>query len=125
MKKRIFKKEFQLLNTYQSDHIKRKESIVDLFSVNLFYFDQYNTLIMPAGVLYDPIFNIKNPIYLNYATIGVYLSHEIWHFAEKEIFKGLSDMDLFSHPYIKYITCLKKNYQTYIKIKHGNIKIGK
>lgn len=124
MKKRSFKRDFDLLNTYQSDRMQKKKSIVDFFSVNLFYFDQFNTLIMPAGVLYDPIFNVQNPMYLNYATIGVYLSHEIWHFAEKQIFKGLSDLDFITHPYIKYITCLKANYQTYINIKYGNQKIG-
>jgi predicted metalloendopeptidase len=83
MKKRNYEKEFDLVNTHQSVRMQNANTMIDLFSVNLFFFEQYNTLILPGGILYDPIFNTQNPAYMNYATVGVYLSHEIWHFIEK------------------------------------------
>ncbi len=83
MRKRNYEKEFDLINTYQHHRMQNSSTMIDLFSVNMFYFEQYNSIILPGGILYEPIFNTKYPLYLNYATVGVYLSHELWHFIEK------------------------------------------
>lgn len=124
MKKRKFEKEFSLINSHQASRMSNTKEMFGLFSANLYYFEEYNTLILPAGILYKPIFDVKNPAYLNYATIGVYLSHEIWHFIEKEIFRNIPDDKFFTHPYIQHLQCLKNNYQKYVLQRHGDIQIG-
>lgn len=124
MKKRKFEKEFSLINLNQSTRMKNKKTMIDLFSVNLFYFQEYNTIILPGGILYDPIFNLKNPSYLNYATVGSYLSHEIWHLIEKIIFDNIPTEEFYTHPYIQHLHCLKSSYQTYVSHKYEDIQIG-
>jgi hypothetical protein len=124
MRKRKFEKEFSLINLSQATRMSSTRTMFDLYSVNLYYFEQYNALILPAGILYRPIFDLEYPTYLNYATIGVYLAHEIWHFIEKEIFKNIPDDEFYSHPYVKHLQCLQTNYQKYVTHKYGDIQIG-
>jgi predicted metalloendopeptidase len=57
----------------------------DMFLFTPLFLKEYNTLVYPAVTLLEPIFSLKNPIYLNYATVGVFLSHEIWHSIEVKL----------------------------------------
>ena len=115
IKKANHDKEFDLLDIQQIKRIRNKKYIFDIFLANLMYLKQYNTLIMPAGILIDPIFNLDNPIYLNYATIGSYLAHEIWHMIDEEILKS----EISKIGYEKRLVCLRNNYAKYVHDKYG------
>jgi hypothetical protein len=75
LKRMFYKKEIDVLGVEQVTRIRSKKYIFDIFLANLMYLKDFNALLMPAGVVVDPIFNMNNPLYLNYATIGVYISH--------------------------------------------------
>lgn len=57
----------------------------DMFLFTPLFLKEYDTLVYPAVTLLEPIFSLNNPIYLNYATVGVFLSHEIWHSIEVKL----------------------------------------
>ena len=123
-KQNHYKQEFELVNSNQMETMRNRNTIIDLFSVNLYYFEQFNIIMMPAGILYDPIFNLDYPSYLNYATIGVYLAHEIWHFIEKELLKNIDEKSILTHPYLQHLECLTQNYQKFVKLKYGKVIAG-
>ena len=70
LKKRSYLKELDLIGMRQSERIRSKKYVFDIFLANLMYLKEHNTMLMPAGVLIEPIFESNNPYYLNYATIG-------------------------------------------------------
>lgn len=80
------------------------------------YLKEHNTLLMPAGVLIEPIFDFNNPIYLNYATVGTYLSHELFHMIHEEIHLASEATQIAYH---QKLNCLRNNYVKYVKTKHG------
>ncbi|XP_055304830.1 neprilysin-2-like [Sitodiplosis mosellana] len=49
------------------------------FIVNAFYSLLENSIQLPAAVLQDHFFKIDRPSYMNYATIGWFIGHEITH----------------------------------------------
>ena len=69
-------------------------------------------LVIPAGILNDPYYDIFNPNYLNYAGLGFLLGHEISH----GFFPKISEFDfmlakinkLLNRPRIK-----QEEYWTY------------
>ena len=70
LKKMSYLKDLDLIGTRQSERIRSKKYVFDIFLANLMYLKEHNTMLMPAGVLIEPIFEPNNPVYLNYATIG-------------------------------------------------------
>ena len=113
--KKAYEKEFDLLETQQSQRIRSKKYVFDIFLANLMYFKEHNTLLMPAGVLIEPIFNVDNPIYLNYATIGAYMTHELWHMVHEDLLRS----DASSKKYNDLLECLHHNYVDYAKNRFG------
>lgn len=85
LRNKDYETKFDLLDKKPSDRMRSKDYVFDIFFANLMYLDAHNTLLMPAGVLVEPIFDKENPVYLNMATIGVCMSHEIWHLVHKQI----------------------------------------
>ncbi|XP_046689150.1 neprilysin-2-like, partial [Homalodisca vitripennis] len=62
-------------------------------TVNAFYYHMENSMQFPAGILQQPFFSARVPQYVNYATIGFVIGHEITHgFSYKgsqfELYKG-------------------------------------
>jgi predicted metalloendopeptidase len=72
LKKRSYLKELDLIGTRQSERIRSKKYVFDIFLANLMYLKEHNTMLMPAGVLIEPIYSVSSPVYLNYATIGMF-----------------------------------------------------
>jgi endothelin-converting enzyme len=50
---------------------------MSLTTVNAHYYPVYNAIHIPAGILQLPFFNIENPEYVNYGSMGVVGGHEI------------------------------------------------
>ncbi|KAK5820647.1 hypothetical protein F5H01DRAFT_404111, partial [Linnemannia elongata] len=48
-------------------------------TVNAVYYPSSNSINVPAGILQLPFFNIENPEYINYGSMGVVSGHEIGH----------------------------------------------
>ncbi|RNA40851.1 endothelin-converting enzyme 1-like [Brachionus plicatilis] len=111
-----YSKEFDLVGVEQTSRLRNKQYMIDIFEANLMYFKEHNTLLMPAGVLIEPIFSINNPIYLNYATIGSFLAHELFHLIDEELFRAKQETRAF---YIEKLECLRKNYVKYVKMNYG------
>ena len=111
-----YSKEFDLVGVEQTSRLRNKQYMIDIFEANLMYFKEHNTLLMPAGVLIEPIFNINNPIYLNYATIGSFLAHELFHLVDEELLKSKKETKIY---YIEKLECLRKNYIKYVKMNYG------
>jgi predicted metalloendopeptidase len=122
LKKMFYKKEIDLLGVEQVTRIRNKKYIFDIFLANLMYLKDFNTLLMPAGVVVEPIFNPNNPMYLNYATIGVYMSHEIWHAIHENLLETGDHKTRYS--YLSKLDCLVTNYYEYTKKKYGLIIDG-
>jgi hypothetical protein len=74
LKKRSYLKELDLIGTRQSERIRSKKYVFDIFLANLMYLKEHNTMLMPAGVLIEPIYSVSSPVYLNYATIGMFFT---------------------------------------------------
>ena len=53
LKKRSYQKEFDLLETRQTERIRSKKYVFDIFLANLMYLKEHNTMLMPAGVLIE------------------------------------------------------------------------
>jgi len=70
MREKQFEIEFE---TVENQEI-RKKSDFDIFLSSPLFLKEYSTLIFPVIILMEPIYSLKNPLYLNYATIGVYLA---------------------------------------------------
>ena len=49
------------------------------YSVNAYYSPLNNEIVIPAGILHDPFYSLKNDIYNNLGAIGSVISHEISH----------------------------------------------
>lgn len=112
-----YSKEFDLVGVEQTSRLRNKQYMIDIFEANLMYFKEHNTLLMPAGVLIEPIFNINNPLYLNYATIGSFLAHELFHLIDEELFQSTKET---KHYYFEKLECLRKNYIKYVKMNYGH-----
>ncbi|KAK5820687.1 hypothetical protein F5H01DRAFT_378077 [Linnemannia elongata] len=52
---------------------------MSLATVNAYYNPRSNAIYIPAGILQLPFFNIENPEYVNYGSMGVVGGHEIGH----------------------------------------------
>lgn len=106
----IFKmreKQFEIeFDSVENNDSMRKKSDFDMFLSTPLFLKEFNTLVFPAIVLMEPIFSLNNPVYLNYATVGVYLAHELWHSIEDEM---LSNSKLFEG-----LDCLNHNYKIYL-----------
>ena len=89
--------------------------IFDIFQANMFFLQQFNTMLVPATIFQEPVFSLENPYYLSYATIGVYAAHELWHLVEE----ALHTSDISSVIYSNYTNCLKENYKKYVLMKYG------
>ncbi|KAL1421509.1 hypothetical protein MTO96_023072 [Rhipicephalus appendiculatus] len=57
----------------------QKTWIYDETDVNAYYVRELNTVVIPAGILQNPFFNVEGPAALNYGGIGVIIGHEIMH----------------------------------------------
>jgi predicted metalloendopeptidase len=110
LKKKEFEKEYDLLDVQQLERIRSNNYVFGIYLTNLIYLKDFNTLLMPAGVLVEPIFDINNQLYLNYATIGAYISHELWHLIEV----ALDDLLAYK---LNAESCLLTNYVAYAKEK--------
>ncbi len=49
------------------------------YTVNAMYMPSYNTMVLPAGILRKPIFDVNNSYEENYGAIGYIIGHEISH----------------------------------------------
>ena len=47
--------------------------------VNAFYWEQSNSIVLPAGVLRDMFFDNDRPQYVNFGAIGFIIGHEMTH----------------------------------------------
>ena len=117
LRRAFFNKELDLHGVEQAKRIRNNKYIFDIFLANLMYLKDFNTLLMPAGVLVEPIFNYNNPIYLNFATIGTYMSHEIWHAIHEDLL--LTSSNTTKYNYMARLNCLVNNYYQYTKKKYG------
>lgn len=81
--------------------LNREEMFLQVTDVAAANAVNYNSFNLPAGILQDPFFNIENPEYMNYGSMGIVGSHEIgvshfvniyfgalWH-NRREVFAGL------------------------------------
>ncbi|KAH7956736.1 hypothetical protein HPB52_012263 [Rhipicephalus sanguineus] len=57
----------------------QKNWIFDETTVNAYYVRELNTVVIPAGILQHPFFNVDGPAALNYGGAGVTIGHEIMH----------------------------------------------
>ncbi|XP_074654741.1 endothelin-converting enzyme homolog [Tubulanus polymorphus] len=57
----------------------KKEWQMAPYITNAYYTAILNEIVIPIGFLQDPYFNIDQPQYLNYASIGAILGHELSH----------------------------------------------
>jgi hypothetical protein len=119
----IFKKEFDLIEVDQLMRIKNKNYLFDIFLTNLMNLREYETMLVPAGILVEPIFNINNPSYLNYATVGAYMAHEIWHTAHDVLADAALTPNATRVKYEKKLDCLLENYRAYAASKNSGLKI--
>ncbi|EFX65708.1 hypothetical protein DAPPUDRAFT_303549 [Daphnia pulex] len=46
---------------------------------NAFYLQHFNSMVLPLGLLHDPLFSLKTPSYLGLGTLGFIVAHEIMH----------------------------------------------
>lgn len=116
LKKVAYAKQFELIHLKQTqvERIRSQKYIFSIFVANLLYLQAYNTMLMPAGTFIEPVFSIDFPMYLNFATVGVYMSHEIWHMMHEQILTTKS-----SETYEKKIKCITDNYVGYAKNKYN------
>lgn len=117
LRRAFFKKDFDLLGISQAERIRNRAYVFDIFLANLMYLKEFNTLIMPAGMASEPIFNTNHPAYLNFATIGTYMSHEIWHAVHEELLESTDEHT--QSQYVQRLNCLVNNYNQYTKSKYG------
>jgi predicted metalloendopeptidase len=106
-----YEREFDLVGKSQRTRIRDKKHIFDIFLTNLIYLKDHNSLFMPIGTLIEPIFDMQQPTYLNYATIGSYLAHEIWHMIHEDLIRS-SNASL--QAYVEKLECLKENYERFV-----------
>ena len=74
MREKQFEIEFEAVEKQET----RKKSDFDMFLSTPLFLKEYQTLIFPIIILMEPIFSLSNPLYLNYATVGVYLAVNIF-----------------------------------------------
>lgn len=46
---------------------------------NAFYLQHFNSMVLPLGLLHDPLFSLDTPNYLGLGTLGFIVAHEIMH----------------------------------------------
>ncbi|KAI7879826.1 uncharacterized protein EV154DRAFT_524207 [Mucor mucedo] len=59
--------------------IDKDEWLMSPQTVNAYYTPNSNEIVIPAGILQSPFYNIAYPEYLNYGGIGMVIGHELTH----------------------------------------------
>ncbi|KAI9365273.1 hypothetical protein BD770DRAFT_357312 [Pilaira anomala] len=59
--------------------INKDEWLMSPQTVNAYYSPNSNEIVIPAGILQSPFYNISYPEYLNYGGIGMIIGHELTH----------------------------------------------
>ncbi|KAI8078350.1 hypothetical protein BDF21DRAFT_363405 [Thamnidium elegans] len=59
--------------------IDKDEWLMSAQTVNAYYTPNSNEIVIPAGILQSPFYNIAYPEYLNYGGIGMVIGHELTH----------------------------------------------
>ena len=117
LKKILHGNDFDLLNARQAERVRHPNYVFDIFLTNMMYLKEYNMLIVPAGVLVEPIFNMDNPLYLSYATVGAYMAHEIWHLIDDVLLSSASRLN-----YTRHLECLRHGYANYVS-EHYSMRV--
>ncbi|CAF0711083.1 unnamed protein product [Brachionus calyciflorus] len=117
MRQYAYSRDFDMVGVEQKNRLHDKEHIFDIFEANLLNIERHNVLLIPAGVLIEPIFNQNNPIYLNYATFGSFMAHEIFHLISDILLHYSSEQTRDN--YINKVHCLIDNYEKYTKMYYG------
>jgi predicted metalloendopeptidase len=99
-----YSREFDLVGINQTARMRNKKSFFDIFMSNGIYFAEYNTILLPGGIFINPIYDIDHPDYLNYATIGVYVAHEMFHLIEATFYDVLNET---TFNYLSRLACLE------------------
>ncbi|XP_064469500.1 neprilysin-1-like [Ornithodoros turicata] len=61
------------------ESIRWSQLQLPIYSGNAAYFAQFNTIFIPAGILYRPAFAGGGPPEINYGALGAVLTHELMH----------------------------------------------
>ena len=113
--KKMFKNEYRYLEIDIKEVFSNSNVLFDIFEANMFYIEHFNAILIPAIVFLEPMFSLENPYYLSYATIGVFMAHELWHSIEHI----LHEYETTQKIYQNYSICLIDNYKKYIELKYG------
>lgn len=74
---------FKLRNIMEGLHDVRKRlrwtDVRNLLTANAYYYPGQNSIIIPVGVLQDPVFVTNRPNYINYGSLGMVVGHELTH----------------------------------------------
>ncbi|XP_076260378.1 membrane metallo-endopeptidase-like 1 [Rhynchophorus ferrugineus] len=77
---------------------------------NAFYIYSINTLILPAPILYPPIYDVHQPNYLNYGSLGHIIGHELSH-----IFSGQFWIEATASKFRQKARCLVRDYEKFAR----------
>lgn len=101
-------------------HYRPSESILHITDVNAYYSISKNTIIVPAGILFDPFFELSNEDSFNYGSLGSIIGHELIHgfdligryYDERGKPKELWDYRIESE-FMSKARCFKDQYKEY------------
>lgn len=71
----------QMIHELKTNKIAKTEEKWDdgVFEVNAYYYSEGNMMVIPAGILQTPFFDLKRSLAWNYGGIGSAIGHEITH----------------------------------------------
>ena len=114
--------------------VDKEEWSMGAFEVNAYYNSQFNELVIPAGILQAPFFDLKQSLIKNYAGIGVVIGHEIFHsldeLGRKFDYRGIKKDWWTSGDATRYELMAQKlidqynNYELYGKKLNGKFTFG-
>jgi len=64
---------------YKENYNREIQFDAELFVLNALYYKAENTMLFPASILQSSNFDINQPDYLNYGSIGTIMGHELTH----------------------------------------------
>ncbi|OUM59519.1 hypothetical protein PIROE2DRAFT_14928 [Piromyces sp. E2] len=57
------------------------------YEINAFYSTHDNSMIFPVAILQSPLYDINQPDYLNYGSIGSIMGHELTHAYDNDVYR--------------------------------------
>ena len=112
-----YREELNLLHLAetQSQRIRSDNWKFNIFFINALTLLKHKTILIPAGILMEPIFNKNLPQSLNHASISAIIAHEIWHI----IHYVLQFENVSQNKYQDILDCLAHEYEDFVYKKYG------